>query len=224
MPQLHEQYRPGKWADVVGQSRTIRQIDVLKRRGLSGRAYWIAGKSGTGKTTIARLLAAEVADDWTTVEIDAGDFTPKAIVDCERSMRCRAIGEKGGHALIVNEAHGLRKDSIRQLLVTLERIPEFVIWVFTTTIEGQSLFEDHIDSHPLLSRCVEMPLTKKGLTKSFAEHCMAIADKEGLGGKNIHYFTQLATDCDCNMRAMMQRIESGEMMEQEATSAEEIFG
>jgi DNA polymerase-3 subunit gamma/tau len=223
MVQLHEQYRPNSWDQVVGQSNAIRTVNTLRQRGLAGRAFWIAGKSGTGKTTIGRLLAAEVADDWTTVEIDACDFTPKAVLEWERRMKCKAIGEKAGHALIVNEAHGLRKDSIRQLLVTLERIPPHVIWVFTTTTEGQSLFEDHIDAHPLLSRCVEMPLTKKGLAKAFAQRCFEIAEKEGLSGKDINYFEALANECDFNMRAMLQRIESGEMMEHKPT-LQEIFG
>ena len=223
MVQLHEQYRPGSWDQVVGQSNAIRAINTLRERGLAGRAFWIAGASGTGKTTIGRLLAAEVADDWTTVEIDACDFTPKAVLEWERRMKSKAIGEKAGHALIVNEAHGLRKDSIRQLLVTLERIPPHVIWVFTTTTEGQSLFEDHIDAHPLLSRCVEIPLTKKGLAKTFARRCFEIAENEGLSGKPFNYFETLANECDSNMRAMLQRIESGEMMEHKPT-IQEIFG
>ena len=52
---------------VVGQGKAIRRIDVLRKRGLSGRAYWLSGQSGTGKTTIARLLAAEIADDFNTL-------------------------------------------------------------------------------------------------------------------------------------------------------------
>ena len=54
---LHEQYRPHSWGEVVAQPKILRQIDTLRRRGLAGRAYWISGESGTGKTTIARLIA-----------------------------------------------------------------------------------------------------------------------------------------------------------------------
>jgi len=52
---------------VVGQDNTLKRIEVLRRRGLSGRAYWLSGQSGTGKTTIARLIAAEIADDFATL-------------------------------------------------------------------------------------------------------------------------------------------------------------
>jgi hypothetical protein len=52
---LYETYRPKQWSEVVGQDKVIKQIDLMRKRGLSGRAYWISGQSGTGKTTIARV-------------------------------------------------------------------------------------------------------------------------------------------------------------------------
>jgi replication-associated recombination protein RarA len=120
--QLHEQYRPSAWSEVAGQDKAIARIDRLRRRGLAGRTYWISGPSGTGKTTIARLIAAEVADiDWIE-EIDATDLSPARLKDIERSMQIRGFG-KGGRAYIVNEAHSLAKHTIRQLLVMLERLP-----------------------------------------------------------------------------------------------------
>ena len=51
--QLFEEYRPKNWDEVVGQDRVLEKIKVLFNRGLSGRAYWLSGSSGTGKTTIA---------------------------------------------------------------------------------------------------------------------------------------------------------------------------
>ena len=35
---LFEEYRPRQWSDVVGQDAVVKQIEVLRRRGLSGRA------------------------------------------------------------------------------------------------------------------------------------------------------------------------------------------
>jgi replication-associated recombination protein RarA len=70
--QLHEQYRPRQWSEVIGQDKALERIGQLRKRGLAGRAFWLSGQSGTGKTTIAKLLAAEIAEPWSTVEIDGG--------------------------------------------------------------------------------------------------------------------------------------------------------
>jgi DNA polymerase III gamma/tau subunit len=53
---LTEKYRPQAWSDVVGQDKTVNRILALRERGLAGRAFFISGQSGTGKTTIARLI------------------------------------------------------------------------------------------------------------------------------------------------------------------------
>jgi hypothetical protein len=71
--QLHEEYRPKQWSEVIGQDKVIARIGALRKRGLAGRAYWISGRC-TGKTTVAQLIAAEVAGDFNPVEIDAGDL------------------------------------------------------------------------------------------------------------------------------------------------------
>ena len=73
--QLYEQYRPQGWAEVVGQEKVLAKIDRLRSRGLAGRAFWLSGQSGTGKTTIARLIASEVAEGWNTDEVDATDLS-----------------------------------------------------------------------------------------------------------------------------------------------------
>src|SRR5260370_492513 len=78
MSSLTERYRPKSWGEVVGQEKIVSRIHALAKRGLAGRAFWISGQSGTGKSSIARLLAAEVADDFVIREIDAGTQTSDA--------------------------------------------------------------------------------------------------------------------------------------------------
>ncbi len=146
---LYEQYRPTCWDDVIGQDKAVRRAQAIAGSGYGGRAFWISGASGVGKTTIAYILAGQVADPEYIQELDATDLTPARLREVEQVMHLYGGGQ-GGRAFVVNEAHGLRQDTIRQLLVLLERLPDHVLIVFTTTKDGQdSLFDDHEDAHPL---------------------------------------------------------------------------
>ena len=116
---------------------------------MPGRAFWISGANRTGKTTIARLL---VADGYAIEELDANDITAQCLRDIERSEYMMRPINRGVHALLVNKAHGLRRDIIRNLLCMLNPVPSHILWAFTTTSEGQDkLFDDLDDAHPLLS-------------------------------------------------------------------------
>lgn len=71
---LFEKYRPRTFADVVGQDKAVATIRrTLERGGAGGRAFWISGPSGAGKTTLARIIAGTIADDWMIREYDSGD-------------------------------------------------------------------------------------------------------------------------------------------------------
>ena len=214
--QLCEQYRPKQWGEVVGQDKALAKINALRRRGLAGRAYWVTGQSGTGKTTIARLLAGEIAEKHDIVEIDGGELTISTIHQIRRDMEyfggIWGAGGKNGRAYIVNEAHGLTKNAERLLLTLLEPIPAHVMFVFTTTIEGMTLFEETDDASPLLSRCTEIPLSRRDLAQAFAERAAAIATKEGLNGRPIEDYLKLARTYKNNMRRMLQHIDDGEML------------
>src|SRR3954462_9119917 len=94
---LFERYRPAVWSEVIGQEKIVRRLMLMRDRGgLSGRAYWLSGPSGAGKTSIARLIASEVADAMNIDEIDATGLSAAAVQDIERSSRLYGMGEKRG--------------------------------------------------------------------------------------------------------------------------------
>ena len=213
MMPLHEQYRPSAWTDVVGQDNAVQTIRTVARRGIGGRVWWIAGASGTGKTTIARILASELADESCVVEIDGADLSLSMIRDIERQMHYYGLGPKPGRVWIVNEAHRLKDSIVSRLLTLCEPIPAHVAIIFTTTTDGQELlFDGALDAKPLLSRCIEVYLARRDLAKPFARRAREIADKEGLNGRSDEDYVKLARRCANNLRAMLQAIEAGAML------------
>jgi len=211
---LYEKYRPQKFEEVLGQAKAVQTVERLTGKSWGGQAFWISGASGTGKTTLARIIAARGADDLCVDEYDSADcLTMEALDRIDREQTMYGWG-KGGRAYIVNEAHGLRSLTVRRLLGLLERIPSHVVWIFTTTREGQDkLFDDQIDASPLLSRCHEIRLTNQGLNKVFAVRAQQIAQAENLDGKPLAKYEQLARDCHNNLRMMLQQIAAGVMAE-----------
>ena len=210
MKPLHERQRPREFDDVIGQDKAIERIRTVGDPG--GQTFWISGSSGTGKTTLARIIAAQVADSFYTVEYDSADQFKQAELDSMTEfMELYSLG-RGGRAWIINEAHGLRSPIVRQLLGVIERLPEHVVLIFTTTRDGQAkLFEDDIDAGPLLSRCIKVPLTNQGLAKAMAPKLRAGAEAVGLNGKTEAEYVKLMQRCHNNVREAWSEIQSGAM-------------
>ena len=212
---LCDKYRPRTFGEVCGQDKAVKALVRLRDNGgLAGRAYWITGPSGVGKSTLARIIASEVADRFFIAELAAPTLTPARVLELEADSTYFGWGLHSGRAYIVNECHKLRRDTVATLLDVLERIPEHVVWLFTTTWDGQELlFEGSDDAFPLVSRCVAVKLTNQGLAKAGGAYVKAIAEREGLDGQDVSAYERLFKDNKNSFRAVLERIQGGAMRE-----------
>ncbi len=210
---LYERYRPRSLDEVIGQPAAVKKLRrFVDSNTVAGRAFWLAGRSGNGKTTLARILAASVAEPLFIDELDAIDLTAARLRQIlDRHRVCPLFGN--GHAVIINEAHGIR--DAKRLLGVLEPIPHNVVWIFTTTIEGQLTFDGMADAGPLLSRVAggkPIKLETRGVAEAFAQRALEIAQAEGLDGQPLSAYKELVNQARGNMRAVLQAIEAGEML------------
>jgi replication-associated recombination protein RarA len=212
---LFEKWRPHEWSEVVGQDKALKKVETLRQRGLGGRAILLTGESGTGKTTIARLIAQEIAKPFAIVELDAQRVTLEMLRELDRSCHGRPLGG-GYHCFIINECHGLNTRVVSELQTILEspHVQRTSTWIFTTTTKGQKhLFDTKFDAVPFLSRAVPIELDWRGSELDFAIRARDIAQKEGLDGRGIDEYLKLATEHKCNLRSMLNAIDAGELLE-----------
>lgn len=218
---MSEQYRPRTFADVVGQDVAIAKIQTVLSRGWGGRCWWISGPAGHGKTTLARIIAEHGANELAITECDASELTLPRLESMRETLSMFGPG-LGGRAVIVNEAHGLRRgDVLRQLLTMIDRQPRHVVWLFTMTDAGeQYMLGDIADSGPLMSRCQVIRLAASGFEREIAK---AIRKRAG-GEHSLADLTSLVRRCNSDMRAIWNAIESGDIGFSTIATARECAG
>lgn len=219
--QLYEKYRPTKFSEVVGQPQAIKRLSCLaKTTGIQGQVFWIVGESGTGKTTLARIIASYSASEFTTYEIDAQDLSLETIREWERKCQLKPLsydGKPGGYSFVINESHGLSNKAVSRLQTVLEdrNVQKNSTWVFTTTNQGQDrLFGDKFDACPFLSRavCIDLAMDN-GVLLEMAKRLSEIATIEDVNGKPLDAYCDLISRCKGNMRQALQLIAAGEMLD-----------
>jgi DNA polymerase III subunit gamma/tau len=131
---LYRKYRPTSFDEVLGQDHIVKVLKGAIKLGNIAHSYLLFGSRGTGKTTVARIIASELGTSpEDTFEIDAASNRG---IDDVRILRegVRTLPFNSKYKVyIIDEVHMLTKEAWNALLKTLEEPPEHVIFILATT-------------------------------------------------------------------------------------------
>jgi DNA polymerase III subunit gamma/tau len=193
---LARKYRSQDFDEVVGQDHVAQTLKRAIESGRIAHAFLFTGTRGTGKTSMARILAKALncekskapttkpcgvcescrgiarGDDIDVIEIDAASNTG---VDNVRSIIENAAyrpARSRFKVYIIDEVHMLSKAAFNALLKTLEEPPEHVKFILATT-EAEKVLQT------ILSRCQRYDF-RNIPTREIAGHLKELAKKEGI--------------------------------------------
>jgi DNA polymerase-3 subunit gamma/tau len=176
---LYRRHRPGSFDEVVGQTHVVRTLRNAVEQGKVHHAYLFVGSRGTGKTSMAKILARSLNCErggptvtpcgecescltiaaGTSVDVIEMDAASNRSVDDVRDLRERvAYAPAGGHwkVYILDEAHMLTKEAWNAFLKTLEEPPPNTVFVLATT-------ESHKVMATIADRCQRFDFQRPSL-------------------------------------------------------------
>jgi DNA polymerase-3 subunit gamma/tau len=131
---LYRAYRPGAFSEVLGQKPVTSVLEAAIKKDEIAHAYLFAGGRGTGKTSMARILARAVGTKEEDIyEMDAASNRG---IDEIRELRdgVATLPFNSRYKFyIIDEAHALTKDAWGAFLKTLEEPPAHAVFVLATT-------------------------------------------------------------------------------------------
>ncbi|MBQ8947509.1 MAG: DNA polymerase III subunit gamma/tau [Lachnospiraceae bacterium] len=165
---LYRKFRPASFDDVKGQDHIVTTLRNQIRAGRIGHAYLFCGTRGTGKTTVAKILARAVNCENPVNGSPCGECTVCRAIASGSALNVMEIDAASNNGVeqirtiidevaysptigrykvyIIDEAHMISPQGFNALLKTLEEPPEYVIFILATT-DPQKLLTT------ILSRC-----------------------------------------------------------------------
>jgi DNA polymerase-3 subunit gamma/tau len=191
---LYRKYRPQTFAEVVGQEAVVRTLSNAIEGGKIRQAYLFAGPRGTGKTSLARILAKSVnckqgptvhpdntchacvsISNGTSLDVIEMDAASQRGIDDIREIRERVVlqpVEGRSKVYILDEAHQLTDAAWNALLKLIEEPPPHLLFIFCTTDLAKVL-------STVRSRCQTFTFQRPSLPQ-LVRKLRLIADGEGI--------------------------------------------
>jgi DNA polymerase-3 subunit gamma/tau len=192
---LYRRHRPGSFDEVVGQQHVVRTLRNAVEQGKVHHAYLFVGSRGTGKTSMAKILARSLNCErggptvapcgecescltiasGTSIDVIEMDAASNRSVDDVRDLRERvAYAPTGGRwkVYILDEAHMLTKEAWNAFLKTLEEPPPNTVFVLATT-------ESHKVMATIADRCQRFDFQRPSL-EQISEVLMRVSAAEGI--------------------------------------------
>jgi DNA polymerase III subunit gamma/tau len=194
VPALYRTYRPQDFGEVVGQDAIVRTLTNAIAAGQVRQAYLFAGPRGTGKTSMARILAKSLncaqgptatpdnvcnacvtIANGTSLDVIEMDAASQRGIDDIREIRERVVlqpAEGRYKVYILDEAHQLTDAAWNALLKLIEEPPPHLLFVFCTTDLAKVL-------PTVRSRCQTFAFARPRLPE-IVRYLRRVADGEGI--------------------------------------------
>ena len=176
---LYLKYRPQDFQSVVGQDHVVKTVQNALKRDSINHAYLFSGPRGTGKTSMARIIAkalnctnikdkiepcnqcsiCESINNGRLVDMIEIDAASNRGIDEIRELREKIVfapSQARTKVYIIDEVHMLTKEAFNALLKTLEEPPEHAYFILATT-------EAHKIPETIISRCQQFTFKRIGI-------------------------------------------------------------
>jgi len=191
---LYRRFRPQTFTEVVGQDHVTRTLRNAIAAGRTSHAYLFCGPRGTGKTTVAKVLAKALnceagptpdpcgrceaciriqeGRSMDVIEIDAASNRGiDEIRDLREKVKFAPVEERY-KVYIIDEVHMLTQEAFNALLKTLEEPPQRVVFILATT-------EPHRVLPTILSRCQRFDFRRLTVSE-LSGQVLRVAEAEGI--------------------------------------------
>ena len=221
---LYRKWRPRTFSEVVGQKHISIPLQRAIEQDRLAHAYLFSGPRGTGKTSMAKILAKAVNCEHLEEgnpcnsceicrEINAGASLDVYEIDAASNRgieEIRALKESvrtlpaacRKKVYIIDEVHMLTKEAFNALLKTLEEPPKHAIFILATT-------EKHKIIPTILSRCQIFDF-KRITVKDAKEHLAEVAISQGVNFEDdaLHIIAQKADGAMRDALSIFDRVVS----------------